>query len=324
MSLPAIAWRYVGAQAFGSATCEAVLNSLYTLGTAATYADATTRTPGTDSAWTWSRYQNGGVTEACYATPPTDTLGLRIIVAGQTGAKTPTMAAPDLSAANILLASINKNSGAFNAWDNAAPFTSGQFFGYWRAWTTAAGTGTVYLYEGKDATLILVSTSAGSMYGMILGAFLDPESSDTALDGETDNKLYGVITSGTAAVMSVTFLSGGASSWFQHNASASNNHSGIFTPGASALLTMNLMFTSEAAMTSSGLKTRSGRFARHSMAARFSAAGPNDQFVGRFREIYAFPDAQVPQKQTNGGSTIGYVVSASSSVTADSILLGHS
>lgn len=324
MSLSSLAWRYVGAGSFGTASVAAALDALYTLGTATTYADGSGRTPGSGSAWTWSRYQNASVTEAAYATPPTDTLAQRIILAGQAtgGTKTPTMASPDASAVNIVMASVNKNSGAFNAWDNAAPFTSGQFFGFWRCWPTTAGTGTVYLYEGTEAVLVLIATTGGSVYGCILGAFLDPESSDVANDAESDGKLYGVVTTGSAAAMGTGFLSGGAV-WMFHSGSASAVHAGIFTPGAGSLLTMGLLLRAQTAMTSSGLKTRSGRFARHALAMRADAAAPNDQFLGRLREIFAFTDAQTPQKQTNGGSTIGYVVSASTSSTADSLLLGH-
>ena len=106
MSLAPLAWRYVGAQAFASATVASALDALFTLGGAATYDDATTRTPGSGSAWTWSRYQNAGTTEACYATPPTDTLGLRVILAGAASAVflAPAPLAPAPAAASVLSA----------------------------------------------------------------------------------------------------------------------------------------------------------------------------------------------------------------------------
>jgi len=64
MSLAALNWRYVGSAGFATATVATVLDAVYTLGLSVTYADTTTRTPGSGSAWTWSRYQNVSVTEA--------------------------------------------------------------------------------------------------------------------------------------------------------------------------------------------------------------------------------------------------------------------
>jgi hypothetical protein len=326
MSLSALNWRYVGAQGFASGTVAAALDALNTLGTAATYADGTTRTPGSSSAWTWSRYQNAGTTEAMYATPPTDTLNHRIIFAGQAagGTKTPTMASPDTSATVIVMCGLNKNSGAFNAWDNVAPFTSGTFSGYYRCWPGSAGAGTVYLYESQEAVVVLFATTAGSIYAAIVGAFLDPESTDTANDAESDGKLYGMCVSGSGAVANSSWWTAtNTADLFRHNAANGTGHATVFTPGGSTLLTHSLMWAANAAMTTSGLKTRSGRWGRHAIAARFTAAAPNDQFCGRYREICAFTDAQVPSKQTNAGSTIGYIIAASTTSTTDAAILLH-
>jgi hypothetical protein len=262
MSLSPLAWRYVGAQAFGAATVAAVLDALYTLGTAVTYADATTRTPGSGSAWTWSRYQNASVTEACYATPPTETLGLRVILAGAASlpSPSPTMATPDAAGANVLNCNIVKNAGSFASWNAASPFTSGQTFGYWRVWATAAGVGTVRLYEGTEAVLVLIETASAATYGAILGAILDSESTDLVSDSESDGKLYGIITSGTSANISGVIHT--TSQFLDHSTTTSQHHAGIFTPGGSTLLTMNRRIQANVAMTTTGLKTRAGRFVR--------------------------------------------------------------
>lgn len=323
MSLTTQAWKYVGSQSFAAGLVNLALDAVNTLGTAVLYADGTTRTPGSGSAWTWSRYQNAAVTEAMHAAPPTDTLAQRIILAGQAAAvKTPTMASPDTSAAVVIMAGINKNSGAFNAWDNAAPFTSGQFSGFWRAWPGTAGAGTVYLYECQEAVIVLITTTAGGVYGILLGAFIDPESPDVALDAESDGKLYGWSVSGVTGAMSTSWwTAGGTADWLRHSASASQCHAAVFSPGAGALLTFEPLLSPRTTMSASGVKSRSGRWGRASLQARAAAAAPNDQTLGRFREICAFSDAQVPSKQSNGGVTIGHVVSASTSAPADAVLL---
>ena len=324
MSLSPLAWRYVGAQAFASATVASALDALFTLGGAATYADGTTRTVGSGSAWTWSRYQNGGTTEACYATPPATTLGLRVILAGAASlpSPSPTMAAPDAAAINVLNVNVIKNAGSFASWNAASPFTSGQTFGYWRMWATSAGVGTVRLYEGTEAVLVLIETTAtGATYGAILGAFLDSESTDVVNDSESDGKLYGIITSGTSANISGTIHT--TSQFLDHSTTASQHHAGIFTPGGSTLLTMNRRAPANVAMTTTGLKTRAGRFVRAPYDYRATAAAPNDVALGRLREISMFSDGKTATKLTSGGTTIGYLVGGSSTVDVDVVILAH-
>ena len=323
MSLSPLAWRYVGAQAFASATVASALDALFTLGASATYADGTTRTVGSGSAWTWSRYQNAGTTEACYATPPATTLGLRVILAGAASlpSPSPTMAAPDAAAANVLNVNVIKNAGSFSSWNAASPFTSGQTFGYWRVWSTAAGVGTVRLYEGTEAVLVLIETASATAYGAILGALLDSESTDVTLDSESDGKLYGIITSGTQSNISGTIYT--TAQFLNHSTSASFHHAGIFTPAGSSLLTMNLRIEASQSMTTTGLKTRSGRFVRAPLDYRSTAAAPNDGALGRLREISMFSDGKTATKLTSGGTTIGYLVGGSSSTDVDVVFLAH-
>ena len=323
MSLSPLAWRYVGAQSFASATVAAALDALFTLGGAVTYDDATTRTPGSGSAWTWSRYQNVGVTEACYATPPTDTLGLRVILAGVAVAPVPvqTMASPDVAAAGTMHTNIIKNAGSFSSWNGASPFTSGQTFGYWRFWASSSGAGTVRLYEGTEAVLVLISTGGGNIYAVILGALLDSESPDTTLDAESDGKLYGMITTGPTNVIGSSMNT--AAAFLDHSVTNSQNHAGIFTPGGSALLPMNRRAPANAALSTTSLKTRSGRYVRAPYDYRSTAAAPNDVSLGRLREITMFADGKTGTRLVSGATTIGYLVSGSTSADQDAIFLAH-
>ena len=323
MSLAPLAWRYVGAQAFASATVASALDALFTLGGAVTYDDATTRTPGSGSAWTWSRYQNVGVTEACYATPPTDTLGLRVILAGAAAPPSPvqTMAVPDVAAAGTMHCNVVKNAGSFASWNAASPFTSGQTFGYWRAWASSSGAGTVRLYEGTEAVLVLISTSAGSIYAVILGALLDSESPDVTSDAESDGKLYGMITTGPTTAIGSSMNT--AAVFLDHSVTASQNHAGIFTPGGSALLTMNRRAPANAALTTTSLKTRSGRYVRAPYDYRSTAGAPSDVSLGRLREISMFADGKTGTRLVSGATTIGYLVSGSTSADQDAVILAH-
>lgn len=317
-------YRYVGSQSFTSATVAAVLDALYTLGTRTTYANGSARTEGSGSAWTYTgnRYQNAGTTEALYPAPPTSTLGGRILLAGAASlpVPNPTMASPDSAATNILMGNVIKNAGAFASWNAAAPFTSGQVFGYWRIWPTTAGTGSVHLWEGKDAMKIAITAGTGA-YGWIGLAIGDPDSTD-ASDAESDGKVYGQITSGSAFAINPAFGST-IDQWLGHSGSASQPHAGIFTPGASAVLTVAPRGRHDTAMTTTGLKSRSGKWARSPIDYRYTAAAPNDGFAFRLRDILWFSDSQIGRVHSSGGTTIGYVAGASATSDADAILLEH-
>lgn len=317
-------FRYVGSQSFASATVAAVLDALYTLGTKTTYASGATRTEGSGSAWTYTgnRYQNAGTTEALYPAPPTSTLGGRVLLAGAASLPTPnpTMASPDSAAANILMGNVFKNAGAFNAWNAASPFTSGQAFGYWRIWPTTAGTGSVHLWDGKDAMKIAITAGTGA-YGWIGLAIGDPDSTN-ALDAESDGKCYGQITSGSGTVVNASF-GNAVNEFLGHGAGASQPHAGIFTPGGSAILTVAPRGRHDTAMTTTGHKLRSGKWARSPIDYRYTAAAPNDGFAFRLRDILWFSDSQIGRVHSSGGTTIGYVAGASATSDNDALLLEH-
>lgn len=330
MSLPALNWRYVGNQAFGTATVAACLDALFTLGTRTTYADGSPRTPGVGSAGTYSRYQNLGVTEAVYCTPPLVTaLASRLIWAGYTGVSpvpAPTMASPDVAAADILFCSMNKNSGAFSAWNAASPFTSGQFFGYWRAWPTSAGIGSVDLYESTESAWVVIRNSTGAAtYHMQNGALLDPEST-AALDAESDGRLYGVsVTGSNLPANPATFTNYNAPSQnpMNHSSLSAQQHSAVFAPGAGTLLTCRVNLThGQTGQSTTYLRTRSGRYARiPSPVVNSSASAPNDNSLGTFRGVAFFSNAILGQRQVDGGTIIGYTVTGQSTATNSCYLL---
>lgn len=326
MSLAHCNWRYVGSQVFGSATVASALDAFYTLGTATAYADGTTRTPGSGSAGTWSRYQNSGTTQALYLTPAEGALNHRIILAGaaSTPSPAPTMAAPDAYNNDCLMANLVKNAGAFNAWNASSPFTSGSTFGYWRFWNAAAGAGTVYLWESKDAIAAFVTNSAGDkMWGCFVGALIDPETADTSTDAESDGKLYGMITShpGSNSGIESTFLSSSSSSatgFLPHYSFNEGNHAAVFTPGAGTLINIHPVTILSESPSPTSLKTRSGLYGRMGITMRSST-----NLLGRLREMYYFSDAIIGTKLTSGGSTVGYLVGSRADSAADALFLEH-
>lgn len=317
MSLSALTWQFIGSQSFASASVAAAFDALYTLGTAVTYADGSTRTPGSGNAWTWSRFQVLGVTESVYASPPTGSLAQRVIFAGSTTAKTPTMLTPDTWATNTGLVGIAKNAGAFNAWDNAAPFTSGEFSGYSRCWTTAAGAGTVYAWESAEGVVV----SFNGSYLVAAGALIDPHSTDV-LDAESDGRRYALFVSGSGAAADSAWQSSAINgTWLRQVANNGAAHGNTFEPGSATMVGCQAMLQQRAAMTSTGLRTKSGAWQRAPIAIRASATAPNDFLIGRLREIFLFADSQTPRSLSVSSVVQGWVVAASATSDSDAMLL---
>lgn len=326
MSLAKNKWRYVGSAVFGSATCAAVLDALWSLlvSTNTTYPDggstgsATTRTAGAGSAASWSRYQNGGTTEAIYANTRDGSGAILVAGAAALPAPNPTMASPDTAATNTLMVNIVKTPGAFNAWNAASPMTSGTTFGYWRVWPTSAGTGTVRVWESTGGIWFTISTPTGATYHAVPGLHIDPESTDTTFDSESDGFLYGIFNSGSGTEIAVVNHSTDSSvTLFSNSVSASACHGGVLTPGGSAILGVKRASSTNVTMTTTGTKTRSGGYHRWTIPMRYTPAAPNDGSAGRLREITIVTDALNGQKQAPSGAVSFYFVGTHESSTSD-------
>ena len=322
MALPAQQWKYVGSQSFVSGTVAAALDALYTLGTAATYADGSARTPGSDSAGTYSRYQNVGVTEAIYCTPATaNALNQRLIWAGSASVGSATMAAPDTYHQNHILVSVNKNSGAFNAWDAALPFTSGEFFGYWRFWSASTGAGNVYLWECQEAAHVAIDRAGGGTNHCMVGAYIDPGSTDAA-DAESDGRLYGVVTTGsTAASGNFTGTAGGNTAMWGHSTGNGQTHSGIFNPGASTIQSLRRNTAWASFNTVNCGRLTSGRYAYFSDSFTMNKAFGTEFMVGVLRGVSPFGDAVAGQRLNDGATDIGSIVGKNTLSADESALL---
>lgn len=318
MSLTALNWKQLPPTAVGgTGAMDDLLDAIYTAFQSATYANGDARSAGSGSAWTVSRFQNVGTTEAVYGTPPTDTLNQRFIIAGVAGAATPSMAAPDSYTNDVPMASLNKNSGAFNAWDNAAPFTSGQFFGYWKFGAAAKTWAQVYCYESQEAIHVVIRDDANELWCCTLGAWVDPESTD-GLDAESDGKLYCVQTQGTTAIPAVIWSAGGNTIPWLHATGNNQAHCGVFDIGAVATNTKIDRLGSQVAINSTNLVSRSGRLVK----APLHFSNDTNNWIGRAREIYVVRDAQTNQKIQVSGTDNAYLISGSISVDEDAWGLG--
>lgn len=319
-------WRYIGNTTYTN-TMPSWLDAVYTLGTKSTYYDGSVRTQGSGQAGTYSRYQNNGVTEAVYATPAVDTLNVRYIWAGSssTPSPSPTMATPDAYTINHAFASIAKNAGAFNAWNNAQPFTSGQFFGYWKAgWTTSDGAGTLHMWECESAVYYISTVGNNTRHGC-LGAWLKPGSTEAA-DAESDGKLYGVMTSGSAANIgsfwSIQKTSTNAA-WFGHNTGSNRQHSAVFLPGQGTLVNcyVNTAFSVTSQQTTQVLP--SGKFSVLADSMPVIKTVSPQYMLGVLDSISPFSNAISGQVLADSGASkdVGYVVGKQTNSATECALL---
>lgn len=344
MSLPHMAWRYVGTAPFGTSgvtpTPSLPLDALWTLATSSTYFDGTARTQGSGSAGTWTRVQVSSVTECVYCVPPVGSLNQRIMVGGSTS--TPggiPMQPNDSYNTTSLLVNLVKNAGGTpptgNGWAAASPFGAGQVYGWGKFWQTPNGAGYVYLWEGKEAIAVLITNNPqNSTYGFIAGAIIDPETSDTNVDSELDGRVYGVIRTGYSQPISANFWTDGynpnnsqhrflnfTGSYGDATTSYDNQSSaGVFLPNTASRGMMYTMLTHTWAPGATSMRTRSGLFARIPITYRIASS---DNMLGRLRDIFMFSDAQIGQRLTSGTTPIGYVLSGSAVSNVDCILLEH-
>ena len=286
MALTTQTWKRLATVVPAGAAIDQTLDAIYTALTAVTYYDGSARTPGSGSAWTAARYQTGTPkTEAVYCSPVVGTLNHRAIFAGSASAKTPTMASPDTWGTNVVLYGLAKNAGAYNAWDNAAPFTSGQWPGYYRL-TSSTTINKVYVFECAESLCVVAESSGGVVFCCLLGALFDPYTT-AALSAESDGRRYGMVNASASTGMIALQNEWAVSMLFYHQTTANTtNHSIALDVGAVATFVGLTRVASPGGATSiTWLINAAGEACTVPFAVGRSAATPNDHFIGVVRQI---------------------------------------
>ena len=331
MPLPALNWRRLAPVTLAANTVNDMLGAVYTAGTAVTYADGSTRTPGVNCAWTWAQDTTNalqpGATTAVWGTPPTSFPGpgvanpgtvipQTVIWAGSTAIPTNTLqytsTTSDARLANIVYVGQCKNPGAYANWNSATPFTTGQFTGFATAapLPSAAVWGQMQMYESQEAVVVQFWRAAANVQtsSSIAGAFVDPNSS-SLLVSETDGRLYGLSSSGSNNYNSSTFLSATSVALFYEANVSTNSRFGVFSPGTA---------------TTNGVR-RFGSFTPGTTTVSLNsdipllpcyAASTSTFVVPKFREIFIVRDLLSAQRIQVGGVDAAYVLGANWQTTA--------
>lgn len=324
MALTPLNWKYVGTATLASSTVPTMLDAIYTLGTATTYANGTARTPGSNSAWTWARQQISGTTEAAYGNPPTNALGMRYILGGTTStARAYTFLSPDnQTAVNCIVAGMNRGSGAFGNWYDAQPFTSG-FSGYWRTSRlfSSISYDRVAMWESQEGCVVqmFVSSNAATTSIAAFGALIDPLST-AAGTAESDGRIYCMSTQGSTTNLSATWAGIGPADggFFAHYALAHVAHFGAFNNGATTVT--GLVRTLGPIGSSSfpaGWANRAGEIPRIPVQVSVYAS----TYWGQLREMYYTTDASSTTTWRYLGVEQGYIVAYHPSTGGDALLL---
>lgn len=324
MALTPLNWKYIGTATLASSTVPNMLDAIYTLGTATTYANGTTRTPGSNSAWTWARQQIAGTTEAAYGNPPTNALGMRYIVGGTTStARAYTLLTPDnATAVNLIVAGMNRGSGTFGNWYDAQPFTSG-FSGYWRTSRlfSSVSYDRVAMWESQEGCIVqmFVSSNAATTSIAAFGALIDPLST-AAGTAESDGRIYCMSTQGGTTNLSATWAGLGPADggFFGHYALAHVAHFGAFNNGATTVT--GLVRTLAPIGSSSfpaGWANRAGEIPRIPVQVSVYAS----TYWGQLREMYYTTDASSTTTWRYLGVEQGYIVAYHPSTGGDALML---
>jgi hypothetical protein len=320
MSLPALHHRKLTTTTAATNGIADVLNAIWAAvqPSVTTYSDGTTRTAGSGTAWTWSRYQNQGVTEAVYATPPTGNLNQRVLFVGSVANPTPmpTMLI-DTWSNNRLHIGLVKNAGAFGTWNASAPFTTGQFTGYTMVGTTLAAPVNITIFESEETLQIGVGVGAsGGVHGAGAGAIIDPDTGD-AVDGESDGRIYGLWTVGSST-LNTMLTNATANAFMNHGTGSGNSHFVTFAPGSGTIVpTTRESFYFN--VTSAQRTTRAGKF-----PGSLVYVGSASNWVGRVREIRVTRPALFGQRlDTTPGTIKGYAYGQNSATVGDTVLLEY-
>jgi hypothetical protein len=286
-----------------------------------TYINGTSRSSG----WTFTKQTTGGNTVALAGVPATSSIGQKVVLASATAQGSAVLYAGESWGATPIWGSISKNAGAFTSWNNANPFTTGNFLGYMPFASATAVNSTVgatsviiRCYESQDAIAIIHRYSNGIVQGCFMGGFIDPESLSSA-DSETDGLLYGMSTAGTSNSIPGNAIStsthGDPSGLFDHSSTAARSHTAVFTPGSGTSRSLNKIM--RVAPSSTSLLTNSGKIVKVPI---YMSEG-DSFFAGRLREIWMVRDGQHGNTVRDGANEVGHLVGGSTTTVSDVYLL---
>lgn len=353
--MPALSWKALPPVSVTTLTETGYLTALKALFDSAIYLDGSTRT-GSGTEWTTETLGDGSL--KCIAPGGAHSLGLTLHFAIGTGnTSLPKSFSETISAGNVY-GTIVLNPGTYAA-NTATPWgASARCFGYCQM---SPGTGTtdaailgvsslstitIRAWESADAVVLHTWSNSTTGTLSILGGWIEPDAAATgAGDAESDGVIYGIATSGigpvgpsATAIGSFHAYTGDANAAFSASVSAANvsflnnntsgtasgksralyPHCGVFVPGTANVIGINRFAGFSTATVQ--LATISRKLVKLPM--QFVST---NNYIGRSREIWAFPKAingLMLRTGGSGGADKAHVVTFTNTSTSDALLLG--
>lgn len=315
MAMTARTWKYVGSATPAANTAAGILDALYTLGTSATYYDASARTPGAGVAGTWTQHQVTGVTECLDVNPVSNSHTVRYLLAGSASARTPTMVTSpntDSWQTATLLMGFARNWNTYNVtgngWDQALPGSAGSSFtGYIRTFACASLTATkLHLFECADGMIVVVQQSAGTTI-IGIGLDIDPRvtyaTSPLSAENTSGGRYLMWNTSSSSAVSTVFNSTTGSNVPFS-TSGANTGHCYILSVGGVTLALAN----KDATLTNGTVTTSFINADGDWVPREIEIVDGGHVAYGRLREIRIGPDRKLGDTFSSSGTVRGYAV----------------
>jgi hypothetical protein len=309
------------------------IDAVYQMGISTEYADGSPRTPGTGSAWTWTRDQTlvPGSTTAAIGIPPINSLGMAYILAGDTASRNPVMNTDQAYTItqNAPILGMNKNSGVYNSWVAANPMTSGQFYGFVRAPALGTFAGAAFpqllmMMECEEGFMVAWNrTDAAAQSSFGGGALIDPLSA-AALNAESDGRLYSYVTSGASNFTVATFLDGGTNgNWLVGSTGSNAQHFFTANIGAVATSRNTAKIGAYSGITNSFVAPN-GEIPQIPLSAYFT---PSGQYAGQLRGMNVTKNyltgAEVAVGNAGVRTVKGYALGYSTNTQTPALLLTY-
>jgi hypothetical protein len=276
--------------------------------------------------WTTARFQNTGVTEAVYSSPPSGspiTGAFKALWCGAAVAGSATFYA-DTFLSNGLMVGIAKGAGAFSAWNVAFPFGSA-VGSYWSGFDRVAPTtlnvlnAVVRVYVSTETIFVDFWNGNGlNHYPVFLGACVEP-STDDLTSAEPDSRLYGRISQGSSAPLASTWLSGTSGAWGDQDANNGLPHAMIIQPGALTSYVMRRTALMAYAPVAGNEVDSSGNFI--ALGIEMGRLSTGQARLGRLREVYHLGAVQGGRTLRNGATDVFHVVAASNLTASQAMCL---
>jgi hypothetical protein len=259
--LPQILLKRLPDQAIGGVNVADMHTAILAMFASGTYFNGDARTAGAGQAWSLQASEGAPVEASCFAPPTGSPCSARVLLAGVNAAKIPQMwgAPTDTWLANALLVGVSSNGGSLSTWDSATPLGASARWTKFIRTSTALGAAAGVLRGAEGSEGFLLHWTNGTNQGFFYAGAIFDVGVASALNAETDQRLYGIISSGGDAIP--TSWEAAANLFMGHNGSANKPHCIYLSPGASIVRAAQRVNIRAGVTTATSSKMPSGAFA---------------------------------------------------------------